>query len=228
MWSASRRDAPAWVRPSDSWWVVLAMDPFGIRLVQLISSRGLSPNTLTVASLGIRVGACLAGGLTGSGLALFALWQLGFLLDCMDGQLARRDRRTSRLGARLDAGSDVAVTCLLVGLVVVNPDWWRLTSVSFASGAALLLWLALWLRAWYGSGEFEHDDGRPGVLGRWFTWTASRRLKPWPVSGIEESAVLLPLGVAFGLLPAVVVFMVANRILLIALGAVLTSRGRVA
>lgn len=87
---------------------------------------GLSPASLTLLSLGGSFSA--AGVLVTSawwpnwahGLAVMALWQASYVLDCADGQLARGTGRTSPAGARLDVLCDfVGQALLLTGLLHV-------------------------------------------------------------------------------------------------------------
>jgi hypothetical protein len=69
---------------------------------------GLTPNQVTVASLfvGVLAAAAFALGHRWSLLAGAVLLQVAFLLDCVDGQLARYTRTFSRFGAWLDSVFD--------------------------------------------------------------------------------------------------------------------------
>jgi phosphatidylglycerophosphate synthase len=51
----------------------------------------------------------------------WALWQLGYALDCADGQLARVTGQTSAAGARLDVFCDIAGQAVLA--IVVGTVW---------------------------------------------------------------------------------------------------------
>ena len=84
---------------------------------------GLSPNAVTVLGLLVMLVACLVYALgTGACAWLLAaiLWQLGFALDCADGQLARATGRSGPFGAWLDVACDhvrqsaIALTVLYV------------------------------------------------------------------------------------------------------------------
>jgi phosphatidylglycerophosphate synthase len=96
-------------------------------LVALGAQRlGLAPTVLTLANLvlGLSASVCVvalapsaaAGTAPGWAVGLIALvgWQLAYVLDCSDGQLARVSGRTSTAGARVDIFCDVAAQ---IGLV---------------------------------------------------------------------------------------------------------------
>jgi phosphatidylglycerophosphate synthase len=82
----------------------------GSVLAYLALRAGLSPNQVTIAGLLIMLvaNACLAwsSGYDGLLLAALVLYQLGFGLDCADGQLARGTQRCSSYGAWLDVTAD--------------------------------------------------------------------------------------------------------------------------
>lgn len=98
----------------------------GARLALAAYRMGLSPAALTLAGLGVGVGASVvlaalapraaAGELPAwvPGLAAALAWQLAYAFDCADGQLARVTGRTSAAGARLDILADVAVQVSIV------------------------------------------------------------------------------------------------------------------
>jgi phosphatidylglycerophosphate synthase len=92
-------------KPRDSWWTVWLVDPLASRLVKVTANRtAITPNQLTVAALvlGLGAAACffladwywlLAGAL---------LFHLSFVLDCMDGKIARLKGNGSVIGSWLD------------------------------------------------------------------------------------------------------------------------------
>ena len=89
----------------DAWWTVLLVDPLASRLVQLVSRfRSVTPNRLTMAAflLGIGAAACFAMAdrwwLVAGGL----LFHLSFVVDCMDGKMARLNQNGSMFGAWFD------------------------------------------------------------------------------------------------------------------------------
>ncbi|MBU7596289.1 CDP-alcohol phosphatidyltransferase family protein, partial [Streptomyces sp. P38-E01] len=89
----------------DAWWTVMLVDPVATPLVRLLARRtSITPNQITW-------GAFLLG-LVSAGLFLLGDWRwlvagavvyhLSFVLDCMDGKLARLTGQGSVFGAWLD------------------------------------------------------------------------------------------------------------------------------
>ncbi|MFI6579318.1 CDP-alcohol phosphatidyltransferase family protein [Nocardiopsis sp. NPDC050513] len=133
------------LKQRDSWWTVHLVDPTAVRLVLLVANRtSITPNQLTVAALFLGLGAavCFALGYR-EALALGALlYFLCFLVDCMDGKLARLTDSESLFGSWMDYVSDrfrvlVCAVALMGGQYVVateeNPD----------SAPVVFVWLAL-------------------------------------------------------------------------------------
>ena len=87
---------------------------------------GVSPSAVTLAGAAIGIGTSVALVLLGPATALGAGWaavigltvglgwQVAYIFDCADGQLARATGRTSAAGARLDILCDVAVQISVV------------------------------------------------------------------------------------------------------------------
>ncbi|GAA1542610.1 hypothetical protein GCM10009678_26360 [Actinomadura kijaniata] len=98
------------VKGDDGFFATYAVSGYSPFLVRLAARRGLTPNTVTCMSMGLAVLAAVwfADG-TRTGMVIgSALFHLSFVLDCVDGQLARYTRRFSPLGAWLDAVFDRA------------------------------------------------------------------------------------------------------------------------
>jgi phosphatidylglycerophosphate synthase len=89
----------------DAWWTVWLVDPLAARLVRLVAPyRGFTPNRLTAAAFAIGLASAGAFALQ-SALALVAgavLFHLSFVLDCMDGKIARLNGTGSIFGVWLD------------------------------------------------------------------------------------------------------------------------------
>lgn len=76
----------------DSWWTVFLVDPLAGRLVVWTANRtAITPNQLTLgaALLGLTSAVCFALGSWPWLLAGALLFHLSFVLDCMDGKIAR-------------------------------------------------------------------------------------------------------------------------------------------
>jgi phosphatidylglycerophosphate synthase len=106
----------------DSWWTVLLVDPLAVRLVRLVAPyRWITPNRLTIAAFGLGLGAaaCFWQQSPGWLIAGALLFHAGFVLDCMDGKVARLTGNGSVFGAWMDYVFDrfrvVACTAGLMG-----------------------------------------------------------------------------------------------------------------
>jgi phosphatidylglycerophosphate synthase len=89
----------------DSWWTVLLVDPLAGRLVRLAAGRRwVTPDLLT--GLAFLLGLAAAGAflLAGPGwlVAGAALYYTGFVVDCMDGKIARLRAGGSVVGSWID------------------------------------------------------------------------------------------------------------------------------
>jgi phosphatidylglycerophosphate synthase len=105
----------------DAWWTVLLVDPLAVRLVRLVAPyRWITPNRLTTAAFAVGVGAA-ACFWQQSRLWLIAgavLFHVSFVLDCMDGKVARLTGNGSVFGAWMDYVFDrFRVVACTVGLM---------------------------------------------------------------------------------------------------------------
>ena len=109
-------------KPREEWWSRVFATPvaYGILLV-VADWRSITPNRLTLLSLATTLVACLlitTGGETSLLIAAAAI-QVSYILDCMDGQLARYRDASSRFGAFADKWSDyVKFPAILLALTV--------------------------------------------------------------------------------------------------------------
>jgi phosphatidylglycerophosphate synthase len=95
----------ATAKPRDAWWTVLLVDPVAIRLVRWWAPyQWITPNRITLAAFTLGVGA--AGAFAqGSRWWLIVgalLYHVSFVLDCVDGKLARVRGTGSVFGLWLD------------------------------------------------------------------------------------------------------------------------------
>ncbi|WP_165986439.1 CDP-alcohol phosphatidyltransferase family protein [Streptomyces sp. YIM 98790] len=122
----------------DAWWTVLLVDPVATPLVRwtAIWTR-VTPNQITwfALFLGLGAAACFTRGTWGWLLAGALLYHLSFVLDCMDGKLARLTGTGSIFGGWLDYVFDrVRVLCCAVALM--GGQYQR-------TGDPVFLWLAV-------------------------------------------------------------------------------------
>lgn len=129
------------VKGDDGLFTTFAVSTYSRYIARWAARRGMSPNTITFINMGVAVLAALwfsSGTRTGM-IAGAVFLYFAFVLDCVDGQLARYARKFSTLGAWLDATGDrakeyIAYAGLAVGSVAGGfGDVWSLAT------AALLL-----------------------------------------------------------------------------------------
>jgi phosphatidylglycerophosphate synthase len=92
-------------KPKDAWWTVWLVDPVAVRLVRLVSPyRWMTPNRITALAfaLGLGAAAAFAGRTTGWLIAGALLFHLSFVVDCVDGKIARLNGTGSLVGMWLD------------------------------------------------------------------------------------------------------------------------------
>ncbi|MDP9399290.1 MAG: CDP-alcohol phosphatidyltransferase family protein, partial [Actinomycetota bacterium] len=128
------------VKSDDSPFTTFVISPWSKHVAWWSAQRGIGPNTVTAASLGIAVAAagCCVSGTRAGYVAGALLLQGSFALDCADGQLARLTATFSPLGAWLDATFDrvkeyLVYAGLAAGASRSGDDVWAL------AGAALVL-----------------------------------------------------------------------------------------
>lgn len=96
-------------KKKDAWWTVLLVDPIAARLILPVANRtNITPNQLSIASFIIGMTAALCFYL-GSYLALVIgalLYHISFIIDCMDGKIARLKGTGTSFGILLDISLD--------------------------------------------------------------------------------------------------------------------------
>lgn len=185
----------------DYFWTVLVVDPIALPVTRLlVRKRWVTPDQVTLISLiaGIASGACFA---TASRVGLICgaiLYYLSFMLDCVDGKLARATATGSPRGARLEKIADGARRiAAALGLVayLYRTDagvaiWW---AIGFGLAASYFMEVA---------GEAAPPEAPHGRVA---TALARRRLLARP--GMPDvSAIVYVIGPIVGLVvPALVV-----------------------
>lgn len=122
----------------DAWWTVLLVDPVATPLVRFTAMRtNITPNQITWGAflLGLGSAACFAFG-DWQWLALGAVvYHFSFILDCMDGKVARLTGQGSVFGAWLDFVFD-RIRVMVCGVALMGGQYER-------TGDTLYIWLAL-------------------------------------------------------------------------------------
>lgn len=128
------------VKARDGFFTTHFISPYSRYIARWCARRGLTPNQVTTASLltALIAAGCAATGTRAGFVAAGLLLLFSFVLDCVDGQIARYSLQYSTLGAWLDATFDRAkeyayYAGLALGAARGGDDVWAL-----ALGAMIL------------------------------------------------------------------------------------------
>ena len=98
------------LKPVDAWWTALVIDPVALRILPYcVRVRRLTPNVVTAIAFvvgGVAVAAFGSGHFRVGALLI----ELRFLLDCLDGKIARLRAISSPTGAVMDRLADAVTT----------------------------------------------------------------------------------------------------------------------
>ncbi|MFP3987241.1 CDP-alcohol phosphatidyltransferase family protein [Streptomyces sp. E11-3] len=122
----------------DAWWTVLLVDPLATPLVRQTAMRTrITPNQITWGAflLGLVSAACFAFGDWRWLIAGAVLYHLSFVLDCMDGKVARLTGTGSVFGAWLDFVFD-RIRVMICAVALMAGQYQR-------TGETVYIWLAL-------------------------------------------------------------------------------------
>ncbi|MEV0730418.1 DUF5941 domain-containing protein [Polymorphospora sp. NPDC050346] len=160
------------VKERDDLFTTYAVSTWSPYVTRLAARLGLSPTGVTVLSIVFAAGAAALFALGGNRIALVAgalLLYLGFVLDCVDGQLARYTRNFSAWGGWLDTMADRAKEYLVYAGLAVGVERAGLgNGWALAIAAILLQTVRHMTDTWYGA---LHDE-------------AARRPKPAAAGGL--------------------------------------------
>jgi hypothetical protein len=127
MWSRIREVYRRTSKPRDILWNKLVARPLAAVLVAPLEHSAVTPNQITLASLVVFLAAAalmvISPGRQGLLLAVIVL-ELSYVLDCVDGQLARLRGTSSPVGAHLDFLMDELKAFLLVAAAGVRLWLW--------------------------------------------------------------------------------------------------------
>ncbi|MFI8090246.1 CDP-alcohol phosphatidyltransferase family protein [Streptomyces sp. NPDC086080] len=122
----------------DAWWTVLLVDPVATPLVRWTAKwTRVTPNQITWAALvlGLGAAACFAQGEWRWLVAGAVVYHASFILDCMDGKLARLTGQGSEFGGWLDYVFD-RIRVLICAIALMGGQYERTGDVAY-------VWLAL-------------------------------------------------------------------------------------
>ncbi len=124
------------VKANDGFFTTFFVSSYSRYVARAAARMRFTPNQITVLSMLVGVLAALgfAKGERWSLIAGAALLQVAFMLDCVDGQLARYTRNFSRFGAWLDSVFDRGKEFLVyAGLAIGSgPDVWVLAAAALS------------------------------------------------------------------------------------------------
>ncbi|MBB5624860.1 CDP-alcohol phosphatidyltransferase family protein [Sphaerisporangium krabiense] len=140
MRSYSLDDVLATRKRRDSWWTVFVVDPVACRVALFVANRTeITPNALTRLSLilGMASAACFAANRLALGAALF---YVSFMIDCVDGKIARLKGTGTPFGLWLDyVGDRIRVVCCAAGIAYGQyAATGRMAFVLLGAGIAIL------------------------------------------------------------------------------------------
>ncbi|MEV7684788.1 CDP-alcohol phosphatidyltransferase family protein [Streptomyces bungoensis] len=121
----------------DAWWTVLLVDPVATPLVRQVAKRTrITPNQITWGALllGLVAAGCFARGEWHWLIAGAVVYHLSFVLDCMDGKVARLTGQGSVFGAWLDYIFD-RIRVMACAVALMGGQYHR-------TGDTLYIWLA--------------------------------------------------------------------------------------
>lgn len=129
------------VKGDDGFFTTYAVSTYSRYIARWAARRGMSPNTVTFINMGVAVLAslCFATGMRAGLIVGAVLLYFAFVLDCVDGQLARYARKFSTLGAWLDATGDRAKEYIAYAGLAVGSTMGGLGDVWGLATAAMLL-----------------------------------------------------------------------------------------
>ena len=164
----------------DYWWTVIAVDPLAIPITRLLVRKQWSnPDEITLLSL-------VLGLLTGLFFAVGEQWALitgglvyyfSFVLDCVDGKLARALNMSSPKGQELDAMSDSARRAsAAIGIVTYLVFWVENVRPHEVVLAAAFGVISSYFMEISGAERGESS----GIRGKWSETLARFRLLPTP------------------------------------------------
>ncbi|MFI6320704.1 CDP-alcohol phosphatidyltransferase family protein [Nonomuraea sp. NPDC050556] len=223
----SLADVLATRKPRDSWWTVYFVDPLACRVALVLANHTrVTPNALTAFSLflGALSAACFA---TDGLVAGAVLFYLSFMIDCVDGKIARLKGTGTPFGLWLDyVGDRIRVVFCAAGLAygqyVLTGD----VAYVLLGAAVAVLDLFRYVNAPQMkrvrevvretiSQEERAPRNRPSFFRRLNGFLARRRVRSHLISGIEFHAAVFVIAPLIGAAALIPVSVAASALLLV-------------
>ena len=205
----------------DYWWTVLVVDPVAQPLTRLLAKkRWLTPDEVTIVSLvlGLMTGLLFAVGDRWALITGGLVFYVSFVLDCVDGKLARTLNISSPRGYALDSMSDSARRASsaigIVTYLIYSAEATQAHEVVLAAAFGVLSSYFIEI-----SGAERGTAG--GVRGKWAAALAKRRLLPTP--GMPDISALV---YVIGPIAGVIVPTLYVGLAMVAAGILITWRRR--
>ncbi|MFC5753299.1 CDP-alcohol phosphatidyltransferase family protein [Actinomadura rugatobispora] len=198
------------VKRDDGFFATFAVSAYSPYIVRWVAARGITPDAVTAASVALALLAALwfSGGTRAGMVTGAVLLYLAFVLDCVDGQLARYTGRFSALGAWLDAVSDrvkeyavyaglaIGSTAAAAGTSAHGGDVWAL-----AMAALILQTVRHMIDFSYQAHTGADGADGDGTVARWSARTSGVRPLHW-----AKKILVLPIGERFALIALTAAF----------------------
>jgi phosphatidylglycerophosphate synthase len=173
---------PQGAKRRDYWWTVLLVDPLAVPIAKFVAARRLlSADQVTWVSavFGLPVGIAFGWGSRAGLIVGAVLFYISFLLDCVDGKVARALGTMSPAGVTIDQIADGARRAsATLGLTAYL---WKVAEPHGADGR--FFWAVIYglLAFYFGliSGG-TRAEAATRVGSRWSQWLAQHRLLPTP------------------------------------------------
>ncbi len=155
-------------KKNDNFWTEWISRPPAAVLVWLLRGTPITPNQVSFLAIAVAAGGCAALVLWRTWLGLCVaggLLQLAYVIDCVDGQLARIKNMASPVGALLDFMLDEVKAFLVIGSATVRLWWmsgdvrWLLYGIGGLCIAATGITLTTFMRR----AEYREAVGAPPI-----------------------------------------------------------------
>jgi phosphatidylglycerophosphate synthase len=168
------------VKERDDFFTTYFVSPISPAVVRWAARVGLSPTAVTGISVALAVVAAagFAWGTRATLVAGAALLYVSFLLDCVDGQLARYSRQFSAFGGWLDTMADRSKEYLVYAGLAVGAERTGLGDTWPLALAAMVLQTTRHMTdTWYGALHDEAAARHPGAAAGGVLGRASERVQ---------------------------------------------------
>jgi CDP-alcohol phosphatidyltransferase len=190
---------PQGAKRRDYWWTVLLVDPLAVPIARFVAARRLlSADQVTWISavFGLPVGIAFAWGSRAGLIVGAVLFYVSFLLDCVDGKVARALGTMSPAGVTIDQIADGARRASAsLGLTIYL---WKVAQPNGSDGR--FFWAVVYglLAFYFGliSGG-TRSDAITRVGSRWSQWLGRHRLLPTP-GAPDAAGIVFVIGPLFG------------------------------